>query len=180
LDGDPLQVEAEFPLLQKIIQNSGAQEFHTAKDESDRLRIWKGRKSAFSAVGRLSPDYLVNDGVVPRSRLGKALAEIGRLSEECGLRVANVFHAGDGNLHPLILFDGSQPGEFERAKHLSSEILELCIRMGGSITGEHGIGMEKRAFLKRMFTDIDVETMHNIRLAIDPVEISNRGKMFSD
>jgi glycolate oxidase len=180
LDGDPLQVEEEFPILLKAIQDSGAQEFHVAKDELDRLRIWKGRKSAFSAVGRLSPDYLVNDGVVPRSRLGKTLVEIGRLSQKYELRVANVFHAGDGNLHPLILFNGRQSGEFERAHHLSSEILELCIQMGGSITGEHGIGMEKRAYLKRMFSEIDLETMHNIRLAIDPREISNRGKMFPD
>ena len=178
LDGDPLQVEAEFPLLRQVIEASGAQEVHIARDEADRLRIWKGRKSAFSAVGRLSPDYLVNDGVVPRTCLGKALSEIGHLSEKYDLRVANVFHAGDGNLHPLILYKGRHPGELERAKHLSSEILELCIQMGGSITGEHGIGIEKRAYLTRMFSEADVATMRNIRLALDPLEISNRGKMF--
>lgn len=180
LDGDPLQVEAEFPILQQVIETSGAQEFHIAKDEADRLRIWKGRKSAFSAVGRLSPDFLVNDGVVPRSSLGKTLAEIGHLSEKYKLRIANVFHAGDGNLHPLILYDGSHPEELRRAKQLSSEILELCIQMGGSITGEHGIGMEKKAYLTRMFSELDVKTMHNLRLAFDPFEISNRGKMFPD
>ncbi len=180
LDGDPLEVEAEFPIVRQVIESSGAQEFYIAKDEADRLRIWKGRKSAFSAVGRLSPDFLVNDGVVPRTNLGKTLAEIGRLSEKYQLRVANVFHAGDGNLHPLILYDGSHPGELERAKQVSSEILSLCIQMGGSITGEHGIGMEKRAYLKKMYSEVDVETLRNIRLAIDPLEISNRGKMFPD
>lgn len=178
LDGDALQVDSEFPLLRTVIEDSGAQEICISEDEANRLRIWKGRKSAFSAVGRLSPDYLVNDGVVPRIQLGKTLTEIGRLSELYRLRVANVFHAGDGNLHPLILYDGSQPGELARAKQLSSEILKLCIRMGGSITGEHGIGMEKREYLSQMFSDVDVETMRQIRLALDPYEISNRGKMF--
>jgi glycolate oxidase len=178
LDGEAQQVEEEFVHLKAVMDASGAYEVRVAQDEADRLRIWKGRKSAFSAVGRLSPDYLVNDGVVPRSRLGEALAEIERLSGRYGLRVANVFHAGDGNLHPLILYRGREPGAFERAEALAGEILELCLRLGGSITGEHGVGIEKRRYLPLMFAEADLETMRRLRHALDPDEISNRGKMF--
>lgn len=178
LDGEAEQVEEEFKRLKDIIDHTGAYEIRIAQDEADRLRIWKGRKSAFSAVGRLSPDYIVNDGVVPRSRLGAALAEIERLSAQYDLRVANVFHAGDGNLHPLVLYDGREPGSLERAEELAGEIVRLCIRYGGSITGEHGIGLEKRDYLPQMFGELDVDVMHHIRSAIDPKELSNRGKMF--
>lgn len=178
LEGDRQQVEAEFERLMAVIQASGGQEVRLAQDEADRLRIWKGRKSAFSAVGRLSPDYLVNDGVVPRSRLGDALVEIERLSQEYDLRVANVFHAGDGNLHPLILYDGRQPGALGRAEALAGEIVRLCVRMGGSITGEHGVGIEKRAYLPVMFSEADLESMRRLHLAIDPEQLANRGKMF--
>ena len=178
LDGESQQVEAEWLRLKAIIEASGAYEIRVARDDADRLRIWKGRKSAFSAVGRLSPDYIVNDGVVPRGKLGAALAEIERLSGAYGIRVANVFHAGDGNLHPLILYNGREAGALERAERLAGDILEMCIRYGGSITGEHGIGIEKRAYLPRMFNELDVETMRRVRLAIDPAELSNRGKMF--
>jgi glycolate oxidase len=142
------------------------------------MRIWKGRKSAFSAVGRLSPDFIVQDGVVPRKRLGEALRRVDALSAVHGLRVANVFHAGDGNLHPLILYDGRVPGEFERAEALAGEILLMCVEMGGSITGEHGVGLEKRAYLPRMFSEADLRAMQRARLACDPREIANRGKMF--
>jgi glycolate oxidase len=180
LEGDAQQVQAEFELLMEVMHASGATEIRVAKDEADRLRIWKGRKSAFSAVGRLSPDFLVQGGVVPRSRLGEALAEVQRLSAQYDLRVANVFHAGDGNLHPLILYDGRQPGALERAEQLAGEILQMCIRMGGSITGEHGVGVEKRAYLPKMFNEVDLETMRRLRRAIDPDELSNRGKMFLD
>jgi glycolate oxidase len=151
-----------------------------AKDDADRARIWKGRKSAFSAVGRLSPDYIVQDGVVPRSRLGEALAAIQRLSAQHGLRVANVFHAGDGNLHPLILYSGRTPGELERAETLAGEILDLCIELGGSITGEHGVGVEKRAYMPAMFSPVDLAVMNELRIAIDPQELANRGKMLPD
>jgi len=180
LEGDTQQVLAEFELLMGVLHASGATEIRVAKDEVDRLLIWKGRKSAFSAVGRLSPDYLVQDGVVPRSRLGEALAEVQRLSLHYGLRVANVFHAGDGNLHPLIMFDGREAGALERAEQLAGEILQMCIHMGGSITGEHGVGVEKRAYLPKMFNEVDLETMRRLRRAIDPNELSNRGKMFLD
>ncbi len=178
LEGEADAVEVEFEELLEVIHASEPYDVRVARDDADRLQIWKGRKSAFSAVGRLSPDYVVNDGVVPRSRLGEALAEIQRLGEQYGLRVANVFHAGDGNLHPLILFDGRQPGALKHAKELSGEILRLCVSYGGSITGEHGVGMEKRAFLPDMFSEDDLDVMHAIRLQIDPLELSNRGKMF--
>ncbi len=178
LEGVPEQVAEEAIRLAAVIRESGADEVRVAQDEADRQRIWKGRKSAFSAVGRLSPDFIVQDGVVPRSRLGEALAEIGRLSDAYGLRVANVFHAGDGNLHPLILFDGRQAGELDRAEQLAGEIVRLCIRFGGSITGEHGVGMEKRDYLPEMYTETDLDVMWQLRCAFDPKQIANRGKMF--
>jgi len=180
LDGEARQVDKEFAHLTGVIDASGAFEVRVAQDEAERQRIWKGRKGAFSAVGRLSPDYIVNDGVVPRSRLGAALAEIRRLSVTYDLRVANVFHAGDGNLHPLVLYDGRELGALERAEKLSAEIMRMCIRYGGSITGEHGVGMEKREYLCEMFGEKDVETMRRLRRAVDPAELSNRGKMFPD
>jgi glycolate oxidase len=178
LEGEAKQVETEFKEIMEVIHASGAYKIQVAQDEDERLKIWKGRKSAFSAVGRLSPDYIVQDGVVPRSHLGKALAEIGRISREHGLEVANVFHAGDGNLHPLILFDGREEGALERAEEVAGHILRMCIALGGSITGEHGVGMEKRAYMPVMFNEVDMDTMRNIRSQIDPKEISNRGKMF--
>ena len=130
-------------------------------------------------MGRLSPDYIVQDGVVPRSRLGEALKEIERLGTAYGLRVANVFHAGDGNLHPLILYNGREEGALDRAEQLAGEILRMCIRFGGSITGEHGVGVEKRAYLPLMFGEDDMETMRRLRRAIDPAELANRGKMLA-
>ncbi len=178
LDGEAQQVEEEFRRLKPIIEASGAYSVRVAQDEADRLRIWKGRKSAFSAVGRLSPEYLVNDGVVPRSRLGEALTEIERLSTAYDMRVANVFHAGDGNLHPLILYNGREAGAYEKAERLAGEIMRLCISYGGSITGEHGIGVEKRDYLPEMYGEADIEAMHRLRRVCDPKEIANRGKMF--
>ncbi len=180
LEGEEEQVAVESELLLDVVRRSRPWLEHVAADADDRTRIWKGRKSAFSAVGRLSPDYIVQDGVVPRSRLGEALAEIQRLGERHGLRVANVFHAGDGNLHPLILFDGRIAGELERAEALAGEILRLCIDLGGSITGEHGVGMEKRQHLAEMFGEVDLDAMRRLRRAIDPAELANRGKMFPD
>jgi glycolate oxidase len=178
LDGEATSVEADFVFLQEIIASSGAYEVRIAKDDADRMRIWKGRKSAFSAVGRLSPDYIVQDGVVPRSRLSEALSRVQRLSAESGIRIANVFHAGDGNLHPLILFDGRQSGALERAEAVAGEILKMCVEFGGSITGEHGIGVEKRSYLPVMFNEADLDVMRALHLQIDPLQISNRGKVF--
>jgi glycolate oxidase len=178
LEGDRDQVDEEFKILMSVIEATLPTDIRVANDEADRMRIWKGRKSAFSAVGRLSPDYLVQDGVVPRSSLGPVMAEIGRLSQQSNLRVANVFHAGDGNLHPLILYNGRETGAYERAEELAGMILRLCVEHGGSITGEHGVGVEKRAYLPVMFNEDDIEAMQRLRLAMDPLEISNRGKMF--
>lgn len=177
LEGDQLQVEAEFDDLLRVIDASGAYEVRVAHDDEERAKIWKGRKGAFSAVGRLSPDYIVQDGVVPRGRLGEALAHIEKLSRQYGIRVANVFHAGDGNLHPLILYDGRIPGMLERAEALAGEILELCVELGGSITGEHGVGVEKRQYMGEMFSDLDLKLMGRIRRSVDPLALANRGKM---
>ncbi len=177
LEGEALQVEAEFAHLLQVIEDSDATEVRVAADDADRARIWKGRKGAFSAVGRLSPDYIVQDGVVPRSHLGKALATIETLSRQYNLRVANVFHAGDGNLHPLILYNGREAGALERAEALAGDILQMCIDLGGSITGEHGVGMEKLHYMPVMFTETDLTVMREIRQALDPHELANRGKM---
>jgi glycolate oxidase len=131
-------------------------------------------------VGRLSPDFIVQDGVVPRRRLGEALRRIHAMSSEAGLRCANVFHAGDGNLHPLILFNGREPGALERAEALAGRILKMCVEMGGSITGEHGVGVEKRAYLPAMFNEDEMDCMRRVRDAFDPLGIANPGKMFPD
>ena len=176
LEGEAPQVAIEHERLMEILAASGPTETRVAANEDDRARIWKGRKSAFSAVGRLSPDFIVQDGVVPRARLGEALAAIETLSRKHGIRVANVFHAGDGNLHPLILYDGREPGALDRAETLAAEILRLCIGLGGSITGEHGVGLEKRQFLGEMYAEADLDCMRRLRLAMDPREIANRGK----
>ena len=180
LEGEPVQVQAEMVQLEAILRESGSHEIRPARTEAERQLIWKGRKSAFSAVGRLSPDFIVQDGVVPRTRLGEALEFIDRLSTRYGIRVANVFHAGDGNLHPLILYDGREPGALHRAEELAGEILTMCIDMGGSITGEHGVGREKLAYLPHMYTGADLALLHDLRKAVDPGILANRGKMLTD
>ena len=180
LDGEKAQVEAEFEQLRDVIENSDVNEFHIAADDAQRAQIWKGRKGAFSAVGRLAPNYIVQDGVVPREQLGAALELIEKASAKYQLRVANVFHAGDGNLHPLILYDGNQPGELSRAEELVGEILTMCIELGGSITGEHGIGIEKRDHMPEMFSQDDLQLMAEVRHSVDPLEIGNRGKMLPE
>lgn len=178
LEGPREKVEAEKEQLEAILAKTNPFATRVATNQADRLFIWKGRKSAFSAVGRLSPDFIVQDGVVPRSRLGEALRRIDEMSLETGIRVANVFHAGDGNLHPLILFDGTEEGGLERAEELAGRILTMCTEMGGSITGEHGVGVEKKEYLNQMFQTHDIALMENIRQAFDPALISNPGKMF--
>ena len=179
LEGERTQVEAEYGRLMQVIEESDPYYVKEAKNDDERLRIWKGRKSAFSAVGRLSPDFIVQDGVVPRGRLGEALAEISQLSTQYGIRVANVFHAGDGNLHPLVLFDGKQPGALEKAEELAGKIVQLCIRLGGSITGEHGVGVEKRDYLPQMYGEVEMAAMHHLRNTIDPQQLANPGKMLT-
>ncbi len=178
LDGSRASVEADRLRLEPLLQQSGAAAILVAASNEERLKIWKGRKSVFSAVGRLSPDFIVQDGVVPRGKLGFALRQIEQLSREAGIEVANVFHAGDGNLHPLIMFDGRVPGALERAEVLAAKIVQLCIDLGGSITGEHGVGMEKRQFLPGMYDQVSLDCMRRIRLSCDPNEVANRGKMF--
>ena len=178
LEGPREVVAADRARLDTIITASQPIEARPARDAEERAAIWKGRKSAFSAVGRLSPDFLVQDGVVPRRRLGEALRRIGEMARESGLRCANVFHAGDGNLHPLILFDGRESGALVRAEALAGRILKMCVEMGGSITGEHGVGVEKRDYLPTMFTPDEIDCMSRIRAAFDPLGIANPGKMF--
>jgi glycolate oxidase len=178
LEGPREKVAVEKAQLQELLERSHPVEIRIAADAAARTAIWKGRKCTFSAVGRLSPDFIVQDGVVPRRRLGEALRRIGEMSAEAGIRCANVFHAGDGNLHPLILYDGREKGAFERAEHLAGRILKMCVEMGGSITGEHGVGMEKRDFLPVMFSPEEVDFMHQLRAAFDPKGIANPGKMF--
>ena len=180
LEGPREVVALDRVRLQKILAESGAMEVRVAKDAAERLAIWKGRKSAFSAVGRLSPDFIVQDGVVPRRKLGEALKRIGEMASEARLRVANVFHAGDGNLHPLIMYNGKEADGLVRAEALAGKILRMCIVMGGSITGEHGVGVEKRDYMPEMFTTDELDCMKRLRAAFDPLEIANPGKMFPE
>ncbi len=180
LEGPREVVALDRVRLQKILAESGAMEVRVAKDAAERLAIWKGRKSAFSAVGRLSPDFIVQDGVVPRRKLGEALKRIGEMASEARLRVANVFHAGDGNLHPLIMYNGKEANGLARAEALAGKILRMCIAMGGSITGEHGVGVEKRDYMPEMFTTNELDCMKRVRAAFDPLEIANPGKMFPE
>jgi glycolate oxidase len=178
LEGPREKVAIERKHLDALLVASAPVATRVAQDPEERMAIWKGRKSAFSAVGRLSPDFIVQDGVVPRRRLGEVLRQINDLSRETGIRVANVFHAGDGNLHPLILYDGREPGALERAEALAGRILRLCVQMGGSLTGEHGVGMEKREYLPEMFSAAEIACMQALRTAFDPSLLSNPGKMF--
>jgi glycolate oxidase len=180
LEGEREVVAHDAARLGKLLRRSGAGVVQATEDPDERALIWQGRKSAFSAVGWLAPDYLVQDGVVPRGRLGEALAQIGRMSAQAGIRVANVFHAGDGNLHPLILFDGSEPGALEAAEELAGGILGLCVDLGGSITGEHGVGAEKRSYLELMFSPDDLALMRRVRSCVDPAGLANPGKVLPE
>ncbi len=178
LDGAAIEVEQEYAEVRRLCDDHGAFEQRLATDPAERALIWKGRKSAFAAVGRISPDYIVQDGVIPRTALPEVLTAIAELSGSSGVRVANVFHAGDGNLHPLVLFDDEVEGAGEAAERVSGAILDLCIEHGGSITGEHGVGMDKAKYMPRMYTDEDLDTMQLVRCAFDPQNISNPGKVF--
>jgi glycolate oxidase len=178
LDGPAVEVEQEDAIVRRLCQREGAFEVWVAADEAERAEIWKGRKSAFAAVGRISPDYIVQDGVIPRTALAEVLAEIDALAAAAGIRVANVFHAGDGNLHPLLLYDAGVAGQLAAAERVSGAILDLCVDRGGSITGEHGVGVDKAAKLPRMFTEDDLTTMQLLRCAFDPSGLANPGKVF--
>jgi glycolate oxidase len=177
LDGLRVQVEEDLDRVVELCRANGAGEVRTAESDAERARLWKGRKSAFAAVGRISPNYYVQDGVVPRTRLPSVLRRIVELEAEHGLRVGNVFHAGDGNLHPLVLYDASVAGEAEQAEVLAVAILEACMEAGGALTGEHGIGMDKACSMPKMFGEDDLAAMERLRRAFDPRGIANPGKV---
>ena len=176
LDGVEADVHDDCERVREVLTKAGATELRQARDEAERVRFWAGRKNAFPAVGRLSPDYYCMDGTIPRRELPGVLQGIAALSGEYGLRVANVFHAGDGNMHPLILFDANQPGELERAEALGGKILELCVKVGGSITGEHGVGREKINQMCAQFNSDELTLFHSVKAAFDPGGMLNPGK----
>jgi glycolate oxidase len=176
LDGTNEEVSVYISKVKSILMDSGAVEVRTAKDELERMTFWKGRKAAFPAVGRLSPDYYCMDGTIPRKRLPEVLQAIHDMSEEYGLPVANVFHAGDGNLHPLILYDANKPGELERTEEFGGKILEFCVAVGGTITGEHGVGMEKINQMCVQFDSLELPKFHAVKEAFDPEGLLNPGK----
>jgi len=178
LDGPSAEVEACMAQVQALCRACGAWELRLAQSAAERLLVWKGRKAAFAAMGRISPNYIVQDGVIPRTALPRVLRDIAALAAAAGLRVANVFHAGDGNLHPLVLYDRRVPGQEHTAETLAFAILQLCVAAGGSITGEHGVGMEKKAFMPVMFAEPDLDTMQRVRCAFDPQHIANPDKIF--
>lgn len=178
LDGPEAEVDALMPRVDAICRQNGSSEIRVSQTEEERALVWKGRKAAFAAMGRVSPNYIVQDGVIPRTALPEVLDTIARMSDETGLRVANVFHAGDGNLHPLVLYDRRIEGQEKLAERLSERILELCIEKGGSITGEHGVGEEKKHMMSKMFAEPDLETMQRVRCAFDPLHLSNPTKVF--
>jgi len=177
LDGPAAECAAGFDEVVAICRRNGAGELRVAQDDAERERIWKGRKAAFAAMGRIAPNYYVQDGVVPRTRLPEILRRIDELSAEYGLRVANVFHAGDGNLHPLVCYDGGAPGEAARAEELAGRIMAACVDAGGSITGEHGVGVDKLRYMSRMFAEPDLEAFQRLRCAFDPDGLANPGKV---
>ncbi|MBP81407.1 MAG: FAD-binding oxidoreductase [Acidiferrobacteraceae bacterium] len=176
IDGTIAEVESEIATVSSLLRDNGAFDVKLARDEAERLRFWSGRKNAFPAVGRISPDYYCIDGTIPRKAIGEVLSGIAALAAKSGLRVANVFHAGDGNLHPLILYDAGQPGEFERTEALGGEILELCVRAGGTITGEHGVGLEKIDHMCVQFTQAELAQFHALKAVFDPHGLLNPGK----
>jgi glycolate oxidase len=178
VDGLREEVEAQSEAVQQVCADSGALSVRLAKDEAERAALWAGRKGAFAAIGRLTPDYYTVDGVVPRTKLPATLARIQEISRESGFRIANVFHAGDGNLHPLILWDSDVEGAEEQVIDAGAEIMRVCAAAGGSLSGEHGIGMEKKDLMPLIFSQDDVARMLQVKAAIDPSGLCNPGKMF--
>jgi glycolate oxidase len=176
LDGTEEEVTEQIAEVQRILEQSGATEIRVSRDEQERLRLWAGRKAAFPAAGRLAPDYYCMDGTIPRKELPRVLHGIAELSEQFGLPVINVFHAGDGNLHPLILFDANRPGDLARTEDLGGKILELCVAVGGTITGEHGVGIEKINQMCAQFSSAEIEQFHAVKRAFDPDGLLNPGK----
>jgi glycolate oxidase len=178
LDGPAAEVADLLTRVRMVAEGCGATSVRVSTSEAERLRFWAGRKAAFPAVGKLAPDYFCMDGTIPRAKLAEVLTAITKLSERFGLGVANVFHAGDGNLHPLIMYDANKPGEIERAEEFGAEILKLCVTVGGVLTGEHGVGVEKRDLMGEMFTDADLEQQQRVKCAFDPDSLLNPGKVF--
>jgi glycolate oxidase len=178
VDGPAAEVDLHMKQVRDLCKANGAWEDRLAQSEQERMLVWKGRKAAFAAAGRLSPDYIVQDGVIPRTKLPVVLERVAEMAAAVGLRVSNVFHAGDGNLHPLVLYDRSIPGQEEIAIDLSMRILYLCVDHGGSITGEHGVGKEKQQAMGYMYSEPDLDTMQRVRCAFDPENISNPDKLF--
>jgi glycolate oxidase len=178
VDGPAAEVDAHMTRVRELCRENGAWEDRLAQSEVERMLVWKGRKAAFAAAGRLAPNYIVQDGVIPRTRLPEILERIGIMAAAVNLRVTNVFHAGDGNLHPIVLYDASIPGQEDVAVDLSTKILEVCVDLGGSITGEHGVGKEKQQAMGYMYSEPDLETMLLVRAAFDPQNIANPDKIF--
>jgi glycolate oxidase len=177
LEGMREQVEEQVEQIREACLLCGAREFRVARTSEERDLLWKGRKNAFGAVGRVSPTYYVQDGVVPRTEIANTLRVIGEVSRRYGLTISNIFHAGDGNMHPIILFNPRHPGEFEKAHAAGEEILEHCIRVGGSITGEHGVGMEKNNLMAKLFSEESLDMMRKLKSLFDPQGILNPGKV---
>ncbi len=180
LDGPAAEVDHLLEIVEALARENRAVSLRVSQNEAERLSFWAGRKAAFPAVGRISPDYYCMDGTIPRGRLAEVLSEISVLSKRHGLRVANVFHAGDGNLHPLILYDANQPGEIERAEEFGADILKLCVEVGGVLTGEHGVGVEKRDLMGTMFDETDLAHQERLKCAFDPDGLLNPGKVFPE
>lgn len=178
LDGPAAEVEHLMEVVRGICEAKGATYARASENEEERLAFWAGRKAAFPAVGRISPDYYCMDGTIPRRQLPAVLQRMRELSSHYGLRVANVFHAGDGNLHPLILYDANTPGELEKAEEFGADILKLCVEVGGVLTGEHGVGVEKRDLMGTMFDEVDLKTQQRVKCAFDPQQLLNPGKVF--
>jgi glycolate oxidase len=177
LDGAERECEARFDEVVAVCERCGSDDVRVARDEVERALFWKTRKAAFPAMGRISPNYFVQDGVIPRTKLPDVLDKIERLAAEYDMVVANVFHAGDGNLHPLVCFDGRVEGEAARAEELSGKILEACLEAGGSITGEHGVGVDKKRYMPKMFAEADLDAFQRLRCAFDPAGLANPGKV---
>ncbi|WP_225875246.1 glycolate oxidase subunit GlcD [[Limnothrix rosea] IAM M-220] len=178
IDGMKTEVHAAKQRVKEICLAQGARNITTASDLDTRMKLWKGRKSAFAAAGNISPDYFVQDGVIPRTKLAEVLTEINAIGDRHGYKIANVFHAGDGNLHPLILYNSALPGALEEVEEIGGEILKLCVTMGGSISGEHGIGSDKKMYMPDMFSDTDLETMGYVRDVFNPKGLANPEKLF--
>jgi glycolate oxidase len=178
LDGPSAEVDHLIERIVKIAKECRSMTCRVSNSEEERLLFWAGRKAAFPAVGRISPDYFCMDGTIPRAQLPRVLAEMKMMADKYGLRCANVFHAGDGNLHPLILYDSNKPGEVDRAEQFGAEILKLCVAVGGVLTGEHGVGVEKRDLMPVMFSEIDLNAQQRVKCAFDAKGLLNPGKVF--